>query len=342
MTMLAGRGKAALANPAPPAAPPEPPGKPASPPAPPPRRWRWALVALAIVAATAVLASFGAQLVGAAHQVAGRLVGGGRLYWSSGEHAWQELPIALLLRRDWGPTDAVMTPDWGEVAPGLALADVRFSRPPDPRDIDLVVIRIDPSEWQFRVWGRADWSRAPVATLAKEAGLALAVNGPYFAEDGPLGLVVSDGVSRNRQGSRRAAHFLVDRSGRPRIVNAKGADVTGVEQGFQGFPAIMTGGRTFSYLRTGGRGFDVRVADRRTAACVTGDKHVLLVATDIWTGGLSLSELATVLGALGCVDAMGFDGGASTALSLHVGDTHREIRGLDTVPVIVGVSPRND
>ncbi|GDX81560.1 hypothetical protein LBMAG42_33710 [Deltaproteobacteria bacterium] len=329
-----------MANPAAPAAPPEAGTAPGSPPTPPTRRWRWALGGLAVVVTTALLATFGEQLVGAAHEVAGRLVGGGRLYWSSGATAWQELPIALLLRRDWGPTDAVITPDWSEVAPGLALADVKFARPPDPRDIDLVVVRIDPARWQFRVWGRADWSRAPVATLAQEAGLVLAVNAPYFAEDGPLGLVVSDGVSRNRQGSRRAAHFLVDRGGRPRIVNQKSADVSGVEQGFQGFPAIMTAGRTFSYLRTGGRGFDVRVADRRTAACVTGDKRVLLVATDTWTGGLSLSELATALGALGCVDAMGFDGGASTALSLHVGDTHREIRGLDTVPVIVGVSPR--
>ncbi len=330
-----------MANPAPPAAPLERRGEPASPPTQPPRRWRWGLGGVAIVAATALLASFGAELVGAAHEVAGRLVGGGRLYWSSGTHAWQELPIALLLRRDWGPTDAVITPDWTEIAPGLALADVRLSRPPDPRDIDLVVTRIDPARWQFRVWGRADWSRAPVATLAREAGLSLAVNGPYFAEDGPLGLVVSDGVSRNRQGSRRAAHFLLDRGAlRPRIVNQKSTDVSGVEQGFQGFPAIMTGGHTFSYLRTGGRGFDVRVADRRTAACVTGDQLVLLVVTDTWTGGLSLSELATVLGALGCVDAMGFDGGASTALTLHVGDTHRDIRGLDSVPVIVGVSPR--
>lgn len=324
-----------MANSAPP---PAPPG--AAPSAPPPRH-HWFGVTAALVLIAALVAAFGEDVVSTAAAVARRFTGGGRLYWSDGEAAWEEIPLALLVRRDWGPTDRVIHPRWAPVAPGLELADLHILRPPNPRDVELVLARVSPEKWRFRVWGRADWSRAKVSTLADEAGMVLAVNGPYFAEDGPLGLVVSDGVIRNRQGTLRAAHFLVDHGqARPRIVNEKKADVRGVDQGFQGFPAIMTAGHTFGYLRTGGRGFDVREVDRRTAACITGDGQVILLATDTWTSGLSFSELATVLGGLGCYDAMAFDGGASTALWVDVGDTQRDVDGLDTVPVILGVSAR--
>ncbi len=326
--MWAGRGKAALAN-------------PALPEAPPPQRRRWVVAGIAAVVTAAVLAAFGGVIGGAIYDLAGRLVGGGRVMWSEGDGPWREVSRALLLRTEWGKTDAVLAPQWQEAAPGLALAEMRLSHPPSPLSVELVLVRIDPAKWQFRVWGRADWSRAPVRTLAKEAGLTLAVNGPYFAEKGPIGLVVSDGISRNRQASKRAAHFLVGAGAlRPRIVNQRNADVGGVVQGFQGFPGIMTGGRTYTYLRTGGGGFPVRVAERRTAACITRNKMVVLLVTDTLVGGVSLSELATVLGALDCVDAMAFDGGASTAMSVQLPGAEREVQGYDSVPVILGVSPR--
>lgn len=324
-----------MANSAPPPAPPDAPH-----PAHPVRR-RWLVFVAALLVAAALAAAAGERVVGAVSALALRFTGGGHLYWSDGESGWQELPLALLIRRDWGPTDAVIRPRWHAVASGMETAELDVLRPPDPRDVRVVLARVDPARWRFRVWGRADWKRDSVATLADEAGLVLAVNGPYFAEDGPLGLVVSDGVIRNRQGTLRAAHFLVDHQGsRPRIVNEKKTDVRGVDQGFQGFPSIMSAGHTYGYLRTGGRGFDVREVDRRTAACIQGDGRVVLLATDTWTSGLSLSELATVLGGLGCYDAMAFDGGASTALWLDVPGHRLDVEGLDVVPVILGVEAR--
>ncbi len=270
-----------------------------------------------------------------------RAVGGGRLYWSQGDSPLVELPLALQLRRHWGPTDAVIHPEWSHPAPGLALAELRFERPPDPRAVTVVIADLDPALWRFRVFGRTDWRRDSVADLADEAKLSVAINASYFAEDGPLGLVVSDGTVRNRQGSLRAAHFLVDGpSTAPRIVNERSAEVTGAYQGFQGFPAIMSDGHTFAYMRTGGRGFSVRDVDRRSAACTDSRGHMLLLATDTWTSGLSFNDLATVLGALGCVDAMAFDGGASTSMWIDVGEVRRNVDGLEGVPVIVGASPR--
>ena len=305
-----------------------------------PGRRAWLAAGVVGVVLAAVLAAAGADVGLALGEAARRAIGGGGLYWSDEERGWTELPLALRLRRHWGDADQVVVPGWAQVLPGLDVAELSFLHPPDPRDVDVVLVRIDPRRWQFRVYGRDDWSRDNVGVLAREAGMVFAVNGPYFAEDGPLGLVVSNSVSRNRQGSRRAAHFLVDKPGTiPRIVNERRADVGGVHEGFQGFPAIMTARKTYSYMRTGGRGFDVEVFDRRTAACTTASGNVLFLATDAWTGGLALSELATVLGALGCVDAMAFDGGASTGMWLSAGHVEREVRGLDAVPVIVGVVP---
>lgn len=310
-------------------------------PNPAPARRLWVGGVLVLLGLLLALAATGETLAVTAVGLGRRVASGGVLHWSDGVSPWEKVPLTVELRRLWGPSDHFLTPRWEQVAAGLATAELQFLRPPDPRAVKLVVLDVEPTLWRLRVWGRDDWSRDDVATLADEAGLVWAVNGPYFAEDGPLGLVVSDGVVRNRQGTRRSAHFLVDGPGRrPRIVNERRAAVADIDQGFQGFPAMMTAGRTFGYLRTGGRGFSVSEVDRRTAACTDTRGHLLVMATDTWTSGLSLSELATVMGGLGCVDGMAFDGGASTSLWLDVPGARRHIDGFDTVPVILGASPR--
>ena len=311
-----------------------------SPPEPAPARRRWVLWGVLLVALIAAVAASGESLVVTAVTMGRRLATGGTLHWSDGASAWEEVPLATELRRLWGPGDAFLKPRYTEVAPGLAIAELQLLRPPDPRSVKLVLLDVEPARWQLRVWGRPDWTRGDVADLADEAGMSWAVNGPYFAEDGPLGLIVSDGAVRNRQGTTRAAHFLVDASGGvPRIVNERRTSVAGIAQGFQGFPAVMSEGRTYGYMRTGGRGFSISEVDRRTAACVDTRGHLLLMATDTWTSGVSLSELATILGGLGCVDAMAFDGGASTSLWLDVPAKRRHVDGFDGVPVILGGTP---
>ena len=309
-----------------------------APPPPAPRRLlRWIVPALLFVflalSATSDLARDVARGLG---QWA---AGVGTLEWRS-EAGWVAVPADAGRRRTWEPADAFLTPAWAPAALGLDVADLSLRRPPNPLEVTLVLARVDPARWRFRVWGRPDFSPDSVATLTTEAGLSLALNASYFSEDGPLGLVVSDGAVRGRQGVNRAAHFVVPRGGTPAVINRKRAELGKLDQGFQGFPSIMSGGRTFSYMRYGGRGFDVWTVDRRSAACSLADGRVLFLATDTLTNGLSLVELATVLGGLGCVDAMGFDGGSSTGLSLRVGAVARDIANLEAVPVIVGVQPR--
>jgi len=325
--------------------PPPPAAPPAPPPPPPRRRKRWPLLALAAV--IAALATTSDLTFDAARALGQQLAGVGSLEWRSGS-AWTPVARADARRRRWAPEHAFLTPEWDTIAPGLDVADLALRRPPNPLEVDVFLARVDPSAWRFRVWGTPDFAPGAVGELAARAGLMLAVNASYFSDDGPLGLVVSDGAARGRQGRNRAAHFLVGpaasgparEGGAPRIVNQKGAALGPLVQGFQGFPAVMTGGETYSYLRYGGRGFDVWRVDRRTAACTDRGGRVLLLVTDTLTNGLSLAELATVLGGLGCVDAMAFDGGSSTGMALRLPGHLRTVPNLAPVPVIVGIEAR--
>lgn len=333
-----------------PSPPPPPEGAPAVPgPSGPaaPRRSRWRALVLGVVAVGLLVgAGLGVRYrytwLGVLESVAHRVAGIGDLSWRDAEGQWHAVSTADTHRRQWGPTDAFLTPRFEEIAEGLELAELRVARSPNPLEVALVLVRIDPARALFRVVSDAAWTERPVAEWARKEKLAVAVNASFFSEDGPIGLVVSQGRLQHRPASKRAAHFLVDGPGRrPRIVNSRGADLAGVAEGFQGFPAVMTGGRTFSYMRTGGRGFPVLEVDRRAAACVDRGGHVILLVTDTLTNGLTFDELATVLGGLGCIDAMGFDGGGSAALSVTVSGHRREVSGTNPVPVVLGVELRS-
>ncbi|MDP2314394.1 MAG: phosphodiester glycosidase family protein [Pseudomonadota bacterium] len=314
-------------------------------PAPPPPRGRSTRGPLLALAAVILALGMGSDLtLDAARAIGQRIAGVGTLEWQ-GAAAWVPIDRADARRRAWGPEHTFLTPPWRSVAPGLSIADLALRRPPNPLVVDIFLARVDPARWRFRVWGTPDFAPGPVGALAAQADLALAVNASYFSDDGPLGLVVTDGAARGRQGKNRAAHFVVGQAAdgtdaAPRIVNEKGAVLGPLAQGFQGFPAIMTGGNTYAYLRYGGRGFDVWRVDRRTAACTQADGAVMLLVTDTVTNGLSLAELATVLGGLGCVDAMAFDGGSSTGTALRVEGHARTVPNLGAVPVILGVEER--
>ena len=223
--------------------------------------------------------------------------------------------------------------------PGLELASVRYRREPNPAAHMLRVLRVDPELWRFRLIAAEDLRLRDISEHAESGGVPVAVNASYFSEEGPVGLLRIQGQDRVPQGTVWAAHVLIDEAGRLRVENEKEAELEGAFEGFQGFPAIMSEGQTYPYMRYGGRGFPVHELARRTAVCTTGD-HVLIVVTDTLANGLTLNELATVMGGLGCLDAMGLDGGSSTALSVATAEERVYVPARDGVPVALGVSAR--
>lgn len=276
------------------------------------------------------------------HRTGQRLAGMGELGWEDAAGGWHTVAPADAARRTWSADTAFLDPAWAPVTPGLDLAEIPFARPPHPQTVTLLLARVDPTRFRLRVVGYPDWAEHPVSDFADHWGFLLAINASYFStEEGPIGLVVQDGTVRHRQATRKAAHFVVDApGGTVRIVNQKHARLGTPYSAFQGFPSIIEDGTLYDYMQGGGRGFDVFEVDRRSAACLTRDGQLLLMATDTLTNGLMLSELGTIMGGLGCVDGMAFDGGSSTAFELRVGAHRRSIRGLKPVQVVLGLSKR--
>lgn len=313
------------------------------PPPPQPRIARAVLGVLLLLVVTGT--AYGAwterlRLLELLHRAGQRLAGMGELGWEDAEGVWHTVAPADAARLTWSADTAFLTPTWRPLTRGLELADIAFARPPHPQTVTLVVVRVDPARFRLRVVGYPDWAEHRVSEFADHWGFLLAINASYFSTDeGPIGLVVQDGKVRHRQATRKAAHFVVDAPGGPvRIVNQKHARVGTPYSAFQGFPSIIEDGTLFDYMHGGGRGFDVFEVDRRSAACTTRDGHLLILATDSLTNGLRLSELGTIMGGLGCVDGMAFDGGSSTALELRVSGHRRSIPGVKPVQVVLGLS----
>lgn len=325
-------------------APPTPSTDPVPAP-PPPGIGRAVLVALLLMIAGALTYAGWAErlrLLELLHRTGQRLAGMGELGWEDAAGAWHTVAPADAARRTWSAETAFLAPQWEAITPGLELAEIPFARPPHPQTVTLLLARVDPSRFRLRVVGYPDWAEHPVSAFADHWGFLLAINASYFSTDeGPIGLVVQDGTVRHRQATRKAAHFVVDSAGgAARIVNQKHARVGTPYSAFQGFPSIIADGTLFDYMQGGGRGFDVFEVDRRSAACVMRDGRLVLMATDTLTNGLMLSELGTIMGGLGCVDGMAFDGGSSTAFELRVGAHRRSIAGLKPVQVVLGLSKR--
>ncbi len=274
------------------------------------------------------------------HRTGQHLAGLGELQWRSASGDWQAIAPADDARLTWSAETAFLRPEWTQIAPGLETAEIGLARPPHPQTVPLFIVRLHPERWHLRTVGYPDWAEHSLPEFAEKWKFTLAVNASFFSSEGPIGLVIQDGVVRHRQASRKASHFLIDTpGGRIRIMNQKMTEIAGVNSGFQGFPAMMTHGRLYSYVASGGRGFDVFTVDRRTAACTDRDDRLLLMVTDTLTNGLSFAELGTIMGGLGCTDGMAFDGGSSTALELRVPGHERHIAGLKPVQVVLGIEP---
>ena len=120
-------------------------------------------------------------------------------------------------------------------------------------------------------WNPAELGRKQFLILSTEGGRRAPDGSPialgYHTGHWEIGLLVEAGKTLHPQSPKWAAHLLVappkpPAYGAARILNQQGAPTTGARWAVQGFPAIMSAGQTFSYIRFGGRGFDVRELDR--------------------------------------------------------------------------------
>jgi exopolysaccharide biosynthesis protein len=119
---------------------------------------------------------------------------------------------------------------------------------------------------------------------------------------------------------------------------------------FQSYPTLLAGGEVPAPLRAPGRGVDLGHRDARLAIGTTTDGQVLVALTrfDALGGrlsfvpfGLTVPEMAALMGALGATDAVMLDGGISAQMLVRDAKGRpKSWAGLRAVPLALVAVPR--
>jgi exopolysaccharide biosynthesis protein len=216
----------------------------------------------------------------------------------------------------------------------------------------VILARIDPARVSLRLDAVASEGLAPIGAEwslpSAPPDALLAVNAGQFNVGGAWGWVVRGG--REYQIPRSAPlapAIVVDAGGRVSNVAPGSIDSaarTGrVAEAFQSYPMLLIRGEVPAPLQRTDGGIDVAHRDARLALGVLGDGRVLIALTrfeglggrlQLLPLGLTTPEMAALMGALGCRDAVLLDGGVSGQLSVRdaAGWVHRWA-GLRRVPL---------
>jgi Phosphodiester glycosidase len=240
---------------------------------------------------------------------------------------------------------------WHPGQPGVEWATLPITGQSGAPALTLVLARIDPEALSFHlVWDiERNW------TVDRADDAALALNAGMFVERLPWGWVVMDGRERLAPGHGPLSSALVGLTD-GRLVWIDGDDVSrwrgrtggSVRFAFQSYPTLLAGdGAVPAALRSGainGTHRDARLAlglDRQGRLLVAMTRlDVPLPGADRVPFGLTVPEMAAVMGALGAQHAMLLDGGISAQLTIaDSGGRARVWKGLRKVPLALVARP---
>jgi len=197
----------------------------------------------------------------------------------------------------------------------------------------VVVARIDPRRIALSLAAAfaadQDWT-----VNDAERGVAVALGAGQFRGSLPWGWVVHRGRELLApQYAPLAGAVVVDSSGAVRVVppDAVGAEHARgtAREAFQSYPMLLHEGAVPAPLLESGRGVDLGHRDARLALGTLPDGRLIIALTrfDALGGvlgrvpfGLTSPEMAAVMGALGCREALLLDGGISGQLLLRDAD----------------------
>jgi uncharacterized protein YigE (DUF2233 family) len=268
-----------------------------------------------------------------------------RPLWSSAAApvVWRSAPLTELM-------------SWKKGASGVEWGELQLKGSGEAWRTRLVVARVDPSRVRLALDTAFSPRREAAWTLSRAPSRAvLAINAGQFQATMPWGWVALDGRRwLAPQHGPLSAALVQDSSGALRWV--RGEDVTriaserGVSWAFQSYPAVLAADSVLAPIRVSGAGVDVSHRDARAGVCLTRDGHLLLAITrfdavgsvlHFVPFGLTVPEMAAVLGSLGCRDAMLLDGGISARLRVRdaMGSAH-DWEGLRSVPLGLVALPK--
>ncbi len=181
-----------------------------------------------------------------------------------------------------------------------------------------------------------------------DTGAAVALDAGQFRQSLPWGWVVSQGHEvLAPEYAPLAGAVVVDPSGAVRVIApdsvAAERDRGTAREAFQSYPMLLQDGVVPAQLSESGRGVNIEHRDARLALGTLADGRVLVALTRFdalgpslgWVPfGLTSAEMAAVMGALGCRQALLLDGGISGQLLLRETDgSVRKWPGSRSVPM---------
>lgn len=243
---------------------------------------------------------------------------------------------------------------WWSGAAGIQYGELQLSGSGEAWRTRVVVARLDPRRVALSLEAAftedALWAVGDAGSSA-----ALAVNAGQFRGRLPWGWVVTGGRQLISPGQGPlAGAVVVDRSGGVRIVAPQ--DVAAEQrrgearEAFQSYPMLLEDGATPEALERPGLGVAVAHRDARLALGTLPDGRVVVALTRFdalgprlgkLPFGFTSAEMARVMRALGCRDAILLDGGISGQLMVREeGGKARTWAGVRRVPLGLVALPR--
>lgn len=309
-------------------------------------RWTLAALCITLFAATPPRTNVGSS--GLSVQRGGRWT----QWWqaNSAPAHWSG-PLATVTQSiSWRPTTSAGV-DWGEL---------HLSGSGEAWRVRVIVARIDPRRVRIRLDSAFDGSIVRAAWTIDHAprDAILAVNAGQFVGSLPWGWVVLAGHEFLRPGTGPLSTAVVMDSsgiirlmGPDRIASAR-STLDGIRDAFQSYPTLLRDdGDVPEPLqpRLATAAVNLTHRDARLAIGQLRDGRVLIALTrfdaldgalDYVPFGLTTPEMAAVMGALGCRDAVMLDGGISSQMMIRVSPAeHRRWRGIRRVPLGLVVMP---
>lgn len=239
---------------------------------------------------------------------------------------------------------------WTATAPGVEHAMLTVSAGGPTAAVELVLARVTPDSVRFQLaWDRQPEDGQPRWDLGRTpADALLAFNAGMFLGTVPWGWVRMDGNDRLLPGRGPLSSALaIDTAGRIHWVD--GDNVAALQTrrditlAFQSYPTLLTGAGVIPAALRQGALINRAHRDIRLGVGLDRTGHLLVVLTrcalpfpaaDRLPFGLTVPEMAQVMGALGARQAMLLDGGLSAQLQLRdASGQPRRWEGLRKVPL---------
>jgi len=244
---------------------------------------------------------------------------------------------------------------WRPGTPGVEWGELQLKGASEAWRTRVVVVRLDPRRVDLSLVTAFTQNQGWTVADA-DSGATLALDAGQFRHSLPWGWVVSQGRELLApEYAPLAGAVVVDSSGAVRVVApdrvAAERQRGTAREAFQSYPMLLQDGAVPMALREAGNGVDLAHRDARLALGTLADGRVVIALTRFDALGESLgrvpfgltsAEMAAVMGALGCRQALLLDGGISGQLSVREANgSVRRWPGTRSVPLgLVGLVKR--